>query len=195
MNRRDLFRGVIGVVGAAMLPAVVLAEVTKPVVGASKFSEVSKLYEYIRLTPDQLDRVANLYGVHKILIHFAGKKLDNNLPYGYEEGGFKVGYSNLIGWVQSVGDPSVYLPVHRPVEDRPDHMFLARQMFHGKSWEEAIVYAETYKKWLEYYSSHQDGKWLQRAAKDNPVLAKYWYDNEVEMQGSVNDLQFRKYSL
>lgn len=171
MNRRQLFKGAIGVIGAAMLPAVALA-------GSPQAARVivdhtgSGLPNH--LTPSQYLRVKSLYGNYA---EFAS--------VGYD---YAVGYSHHLFTVTETGRA-----FYKVVEDRPDHMFAGHQMFHGKSWEEAIVYAETYKCWLRVTTACNS---VWRDNHIHKVLANdiYWYNEKAEMLAGVDKLSWTRYN-
>jgi hypothetical protein len=158
MNRRQLFQGLGAVAVMAALPAVVTAEPEK----------------LPTLPPDmsrsQYQRLVALYGDWYV--------------YGHtQDGDYWVGYDSLLGWVTERNTEGKWerVPIYRDWKDRPQHMYAGMQNFHGNSWEAAIYYAETYKKWLEYHDP--EGKWMR-----NPgTIVERWYGRESDMTRGPDD--------
>lgn len=177
MNRRQLFKGALGVLATAIMPLPALA-VAEPFLKKDCDIHLG-VHRYLpnHLTPSQYERVKNLYG-------------------GYEEfasvgDDYAVGYSHHWANITEGTDSGTWVTtkVYLPVEDRADHMFLGKQMFHGSSWEEAIVYAETYKIWLKetYYNNG-----ISRHNHVHKVVGNdaYWYSTEATMTAGVDKLSW-----
>jgi len=155
MNRRQLFKGAVALVGASLAPTLApCAWHPKGCVGntcAGK-PKVAPAMKVNAMTPEQCARIEALYGCW----YTVGNIHDD----------YWVGYDQKLGSANS--------QPYRAWEERPSHMYAGRQVFYGKTWEEAIAYAEEYKKWLAFYDA--EGSWMKR-----PSAKIYLYSAEREM--------------
>jgi hypothetical protein len=113
-----------------------------------------------RITHAQLERIKALYGTWYVL--------------GSVHDDYYVGYNHKLGTLNK--EP------YRSWSDRPTHMYAGRHTFHGADFESAIVYAETYKRWLEH---HNPEPWMIPTR-----LEARYYSLEIESRHSVKDLEY-----
>lgn len=145
MNRRQLFRGALGIIGASILPTAVLASTTQLIpsgAGGTLDDPAGLLVEI----PAQSVGLGQAYAA--VLPYFGDRAKCGYKLFTKEEGYTCGGGAFFVGYDNKLPAPMHYVPV----ECRPVHMKGNYGHWYGQTWQAAIDNCVSYNEWFKTYT-------------------------------------------